>query len=137
MSFREKSAWVMAAILAGAGAFYLWVVIGAWQASGAAPHPLAVLPAVFIIIVASIVAQVVLALTNVKAAQAPADERERPIIDRAGSWSGMVLAFGTVSALIWYIGHGDGNLLFHSVMASLFVSSTAEYGLEIAMLRRA
>lgn len=137
MSFREKSAWVMGAILAGAGAFYLWVVIGAWQQLGVTPHPLAVLPAVVLIVVASIVAQVGLALTNFRTANAPADERERPLLDRAGNWSSVILGFGLVSALISYIGHADGNLLFHTAMASLFVSSIAEYGLEIALLRRA
>jgi hypothetical protein len=91
MSFREKSAWVMGAIMLATGVFYVQLVAGAPQAPVIGP----LLPYVLAVVVFSIVAQVGLAIASPKEANAPADERERSAIDRAGNWSGMVLGFGS------------------------------------------
>lgn len=137
MSFRERSAWVMAALIGAAGIYYAHLVVAAWREIGAPPPPMLVIAFVILVVVGSVVAQVILAVTDPKNAEQPADERERPIIDRAGNWSGLVLGAGTVTSLLHYLAHGDGNLLFHTVMASLIVSSIAEYGFQIALMRRA
>ncbi|HEY0033777.1 MAG TPA: hypothetical protein VGB81_10980 [Devosia sp.] len=137
MSFREKSAWAMAVVMIGAGLWYLNMFVGTWRELGAVPPPMVVLPYVLLVVVASVVAQVVLAANDPRGANERADERERPIIAVAGNWSGMVLGAGTVAAALHYMAHGDGNLLFHSVMGSLILSSIAEYAFQVALIRRA
>lgn len=137
MSFREKSAWVMALVLGGAGLWYLSLVTGAWRELGTTPPAWVVVPFIILLVLASIVSQVVLAVSDPKNAERPADERERPIIDRAGNWSGIVLGFGAVSSLLLFMQHGDGNLLFHSVMGSLLVAAIAEEVFQIVLMRRA
>ncbi len=107
MSFREKSAWVMGAIMLATGVFYAQLVAGAPQAPVIGP----LIPYVLAVVVFSIVAQVGLAIASPKEANAPADERERSAIDRAGNWSGMVLGFGVVSAIIMYIGGWTATLM--------------------------
>lgn len=126
-----------ALLMVGAGLYYASLVTGAWREIGAPPPAMIAVAFVILVVVGSVIAQIVLAVTDAKGANAPADERERPIIARAGNWSGVVLGFGVVTSLLHFMVHGDGNLLFHSVMASLIVSTIAEYGFEIVLLRRA
>lgn len=137
MAFREKSAWVMALVMGGAGFWYLSIVVGAWREIGAAPPAWTVVPFVILVVIASIAGQVVLAVGDHRNAEQPADERERPIIDRAGHWSGLLLGAGAVTSLLLYMSHGDGNLLFHLVMASLIVAAIAEEVVKIVLMRRA
>lgn len=137
MSFREKSAWLMAGVMILAGLWYLKAVAGAASAAGAAPAPAGMFAAfTMLVVLASVVAQVVLALSAPKEANAPADERERPALQRAGHWSGIVLAAGAVLSLGGFLYRPDGNLLFHLVLGSLIVSQIAEYAFQIALLRR-
>jgi hypothetical protein len=137
MSFREKSAWVMAALMILAGLYYLNLVVGASGQLGAPAPPVGLFIAyVVLVVIASVAAQVGLAVSAPKEANAPADERERPALQRAGNWSGLVLGAGAVISLLLYLQHGDGNLLFHTVLGSLIVSQIAEYVFQIALLRR-
>ena len=131
MPFREKSAWAMGALMIAAGLYYLRITLGASQSPGG------ILVGYTVIVVAGAIAvQVVLAIASPKEASAPADERERLVIQRAGHWSGTLLAAGAVASLLGFLAHRDGNLLFHSVMASLIGSQIAEYALQVVMLRR-
>jgi hypothetical protein len=137
MSFREKSAWVMAALTGLAGLYYLNLVVGASRALGAPAPPVGIFVAyVVLVVIATVAAQVGLAIASPKDADAPADERERPVLQRAGNWSGLVLGLGTVTSLLHFLNHGDGNLLFHMVLGSLIVSQVAEYAFQIVLLRR-
>lgn len=137
MSFREKSAWVMAALMVAAGLFYLNLAVSASRALGAPAPPIGIFISYTILVVAgSVVAQVLLAVTAPREANAPADERERPLLDRAGNWSGIVLGVGAVTSLLLFLGHGDGNLLFHTVLGSLILSQFAEYAFQILLFRR-
>lgn len=138
MSYREKSAWVMGLVMAVAGLYYLKLVIDASGHIGATAPPMGVLIGyVVLVVVASIIAQATLAtFSSGKEANAPADERERPALDRAGNWSGYVLASGAVASLLYFLSHGDGYMLFHMIMGSLIVSQVAEYVLQILLLRR-
>lgn len=137
MSFREKSAWAMAAVMTLAGLYYLNLFVGAYRQLGSAPPPVGIFVTyAVIVIIGSIAAQVALAASAPRESGAPADERERPLLQRAGHWSGIVLGFGAIGALLHYLQHGNGDLLFHSVLASLIVSQIAEYGFQIAFLRR-
>ena len=136
MSFREKSAWLMALLMTAAGLFYLYIVRGASQALGETAPPIIVIAFVILVVIGSIVAQTVLALSSLKTANAPADERERLVQQRAGNWSGLVLASGAVTSLGHFMVYSDGNMLFHLVMASLIVAQIAEYAFQIVLVRR-
>jgi hypothetical protein len=137
MAFREKSAWVMGLLMAAAGVYYLNMLLGAARAFGGAPPPAGIFAAyVVLVVVGSIVAQIVLAVASPKEAAAPADERERIMLQRAGHWSGFVLGAGAVTALLHFLAYGDGNALFHILLGSLIVSQVAEYAFQIALLRR-
>lgn len=131
MSFQVKSAWVMALVMTGAGLFYFYVVREASNALGTTAPPFIVIAFVIVVVAASIVAQIVLALSSPKEASAPADERDRQVSLHAGHWSGLVLATGVVLSLGYYLVTADGNMLFHLIMASLIVSQIAEYALQI------
>jgi hypothetical protein len=137
MSFREKSAWVMAVVSGIAGLWYLNTLVALAAGAGATPAPLGLLIRyVFVIVIASVVAQVTLAVMTPTEAEAPADERERLVLDRAGSQAGDVLAFGILVSLGWFLMQRDGNLLFHMAFVSLIVAQTAQYLLQAVRLRR-
>jgi hypothetical protein len=126
MSFREKSAWGMGALLGAAGLLYLYLVRAASVSLGETAPPQLAIAFVLLMVIGAVVVQTVLALSAPRAAGTPADERERIAGDRAGHWSGLLLAAGIVCALGHFMAFGDGNMLFH----------LAEYGLEILLLRR-
>lgn len=136
MSFREKSAWLMALLLTAAGLYYFHVVRTASQAIGETAPPAVVITFIILIAVASVIGQTVLALSSRREANAPADERERLVQQRAGNWSGLVLATGAVLSLGHFMVRADGNMLFHLVMASLIVAQIAEYAFRIFLVRR-
>ena len=136
MSFREKSAWVMALVMTATGIYYYYAVGVASRAIGATAPAAVVLGFVFWVVIGSIVVQLLLAVTSPKEANAPADEREREVEQRAGNWSGVVLAVGVVLSLGHYLARGDGNMLFHLAMASLIVAQIAEYAIQILLVRR-
>lgn len=136
MSFREKSAWLMGLLMAAAGLYYYHVVRGASEALGVTAPPIVVIAVIVVVVAGAIVGQVVLAISLRNQANAPADERERLVQHRAGSWSGLVLAAGAVLSLGHFMAHGDGNMLFHLIVASLIVAQIAEYTIQILLLRR-
>ena len=137
MSFREKSAWVMAALMIVSGATYLWLVVSVSRAIGQTAPPLAaVIPYVLLVVVGAIIVQTVLALLTPREADAPADERERQIQLRADAWSGVVLGLGAVTSLGAYVFQGDGAMLFHMIAASLIAAQVAEYAIVIVLFRR-
>jgi len=136
MSFREKSAWLMALLMAAAGLYYLYIVWTASRALGETAPAALVIPFVLLVVVVSIAGQIVLALSARREASAPADERERQVQWRAGSWSGLILATGAVLALGHFMVRADGSMLFHLVMASLIVAQIADYAFQILLLRR-
>lgn len=138
MPFREKTAWCMGTILTLSGLFYFNMVIIASKALGTTAPPIIpfVIAFVVLIIIASIVVMSVVGATAPDEANAPADERERAILDRAGHWAGYVLAIGVFAGLFNYWVQSDGNLLFHICFASLLLSQIAEYGFQIWFYRR-
>lgn len=133
MSFREKSAWVMGAIMLATGVWYAQLVAAAPQGPVVGP----LVPYVLAVIVLSIVAQTILAIASPREADAPADERERAAIDRAGNLSGIVLGFGVVTAIIMHIGGWTPTMLVHAIVGALILSTIAEYALQIFYFRRA
>ncbi len=137
MSFREKSASVMAILMTSAALYYLTLFSAASRAVGTTVPSLAIfIPYVIFVVAASVVAQVALALFSPKEASAPADERERIVEHRAGNWSGIVLSVLVVSALGNFIVYNDGTLLFHLIMGGLMTSQISDYIFRIILLRR-
>jgi hypothetical protein len=138
MSFREKSAWAMALILIGGAIFYFDKVVSLSRATGETAPPIIgfVIAYVILIVIASIIIMSVLAVSAGKEADAPADEREKIIADRAGNWSGYVLVIPALGALWHYTVHGDGNMLFHLVFLGLMLSQISEYMFQIFLYRR-
>ncbi|MEL7727949.1 hypothetical protein AAG612_00230 [Citromicrobium bathyomarinum] len=133
MSFREKSAWVMGAIMLATGLWYATLVAHAPHAPVIGP----LIPYVLAVIVLSIVAQTVLAIASPKEANAPADERERAAIALAGKWSGIVLGVLAISACFTFVVLPSGTMLFHHVIGALIVAQLAEYIFQIYFFRRA
>lgn len=136
--FREKSAWAMAAILIGGGAFYLNMVIATSRALGQTAPPIIgfVIAYVVVIVIASTVLMSALAATSPREADAPADEREKIIGDKAGNWSGYVIVVPALGALWHYAVNMDGNMLFHLVFLSFMLGQIAEYVFQIVLYRR-
>lgn len=137
MSFREKSAWVMGALMLGAGLWYLNMAVAASREMGWTTPPVGIfIPFTLLVVVASVVAQTTMAILTPKDASSPADEREKPLLDRAGNWSGLVLGAGAVTSLLHFFYHQNGSLLFHMIMGSLILSQISEYVFQITLLRR-
>ncbi|GAA4761772.1 hypothetical protein GCM10023219_02420 [Stakelama sediminis] len=133
MSFKEKSAWAMGAIMLVTGVWYAQLVAAAPQAPVIGP----LISYVLAVIVLSIIAQTVLAILSPREAHASADERERIVMDRAGNWSGIVLGLGVITAIIMYIGGWSATLLVHAIVGALIVAQLAEYLFQIFLFRRA
>lgn len=132
MSFREKSAWGMGLVIAVTGLFYGWIVAQAPQAPVIGP----LLPYVLLVIVLSIAVQILVALTSLREASAPADERERIAIAKAGHWSGIALGVMTLLAAGGYIATGNANLMFHLLIGAVIIAQVLEYMFQIALFRR-
>ncbi|MFZ1741265.1 MAG: hypothetical protein WAT93_00330 [Pontixanthobacter sp.] len=133
MSHREKSAWLMAAIMVVTGLVYAWLVARTPEAPVLAP----LIPYILMVILLAIAGQIVLAIYSPREAQAAADEREKLVIARAGHWSGLTLATAIVLVGGIYIFHPSGIMLFHHVVGALILAQIAEYGFQIFLFRRA
>lgn len=133
MSFREKSAWVMAAIIIITVGLYVALIS---PIPGSAMSLSALIGTVVVLAVLSVFGQTAIAILSPKDAGAAADERDRRVADKAGNLSGIVLAVGVVLAMGTYLmGHG-GNFMFHAVFVSLIAAQFAEYALTILFYRR-
>jgi hypothetical protein len=136
MSFREKSAWAMGAVMLLTGAFYLFIVANMPPGVPAIAQIGPLIPYTIAVVVLSIIVQIVLAVKSPKEAEASADEREKIVIDRAGHWSGFVLALVAIHGALQYLWYGEGNILFQWVIGALIVSQIAEYGFQIYLFRK-
>lgn len=138
MPFREKTAWAMALILIGGAAFYFYMVASATRALGQTAPPLIgfVIAYVVVIVIASVILMTALAATAPREADAPADEREKIIGDKAAHWAGYVMVVPALGALWHYAVNTDGNMLFHLVFLSLMLGQIAEYVFQIVLYRR-
>lgn len=136
LSFREKSAWAMGALFLALTIFYLNDVQPiSWRTGEAPPVGRRFIKITIVAIVGSIIVQSLLAARSPKEADAPADERERLALARAGNLSGLLLGAGCIAALMNYLVHANGDLLFHGILISLLVSTVAESALQIFYFR--
>lgn len=137
MPFREKSAWIMTIALLAGTLLYLGAVLsggpdGSDLASPQLPGMLA-FTAVLVVIAAA--GHIVIAALAPREANAPADERERQIFDRAGRYSAHVTTTGIVLSLGVYLLSGSGDLLFYTALASLVIGQLAAYLLQVLFYR--
>lgn len=139
MAFQEKSAWIMALALLATGIFYFSIVASMSSAAGSLAPPNIPVLAVYTVLLAvlAIIGHIVIAMFTPKEANAPADERERRIFERAGHWSGYFFGMGVILSLGLYLIFYDGNLLFYGVFGSLMLSQLVEYLIQIALYRSA
>lgn len=137
MSFREKSAWIMSAALIVGGLIYFLPVLSGWTGSGQLPSPLMpqLVAYTVCLVTIAIVGHIVITALAPKEADAPVDEREKLIFDRAGHYSSYVLAAGVLVSLGTYLLSANGDLLFYVVFASLVASHLADYLLQIVFYR--
>ena len=134
MSFRERSAWMMGALMLLAGLAYAWLS----RYEGEPVMGLFLVAAVAMAVL-SIAVQVALAISTPKEARAPADERERLVIDRAGRWGGLLLAVCILLAAVAFMQDGRaeaGNVLFHRAILAVIAAQFVQYALQIFYLRR-
>lgn len=138
MSFHEKSAWVMGAVLLIAAAWYFRTVASASAALGEVAPP--VLPVVvgyiILIIVLSIIAHILVAVTKPSEADDTLDERDRIIARRAGAFSGVLLGLGVLAGLGGYLYNYDGNQLFHTAFGAMMVAQFGEYAAKVWSYRQ-
>lgn len=139
MAFQEKSAWIMALALLVTGIFYFGVVASMSSAMGGLAPPNVPVLAVYTVLLAvlAIIGHIVIAIFAPKEANAPADERERRIFERAGHWSGYIFGCGVILSLGLYLVFYEGNLLFYGVFGSLMLSQLVEYLIQIVLYRSA
>jgi len=136
MSFREKSAWLMAVAVLTGGVFYALATAGlSAQLGAAAPLAPVIVALVAVMAAIAIFGHVIVALLAPKDADPALDERDRIVMARAGAISAYVFATGVVCALGGYLVTRDGDALFHFVFASLFIGQFAEYALQIVFYR--
>jgi uncharacterized membrane protein len=139
MAFKEKSAWVMVIALLITGLGYVYTVSQLSVELGQLAPPLFPLLIGFtvVIVIISIIGHILAALSNPREANAPADERDQRIADKASHWSSYVLAVGVVLGLGLYLVFPSGPVLFYVVFGSLALSTLVEYGLQIYFYRHA
>lgn len=137
MSFKEKSAWIMLVALLACGLFYFAQVTSMSFALGelAPPTiPIVILYTIILVLIA-VVGHIVIAIFAAKEANAPSDERELKIFDRAAHRSGYFFAAGVIMSLGLYLVSYDGNSLFYGVFLSLMLAQIAEYAFQIYYYR--
>ena len=139
MTFNEKSAWIMLTALLVSGLSYAGAVVNLSADLGRLAPPSVPLLIKFTIalILISIVGHALIAALRPGEASDRLDEREKRVHDRAGNWSGIILGFGVITALVSYLVLGNADLLFYGVLASLFAAQLAEYALQLAMTKLA
>ena len=138
MTFFEKSAWIMIAALVLSGWFYFQAVIAMSQAIGVTAPPNVGLIAVATVVIVSIAifGHIIAAVIDPASADAPEDERDTRIAQRAGNLAGWVLSIVVMGGIWSFAVRGDGNMLFHILVLGMVVSQIAEYALKIWFYRR-
>ena len=127
----------MSAALIVGGLIYFLPVLSGWNSSGQLPSPLMpqLVAYTVCLVTIAIVGHIVITALAPREADAPVDEREKLIFDRAGHYSSYVLAAGVLVSLGTYLLSANGDLLFYVVFASLVASHLAEYLLQIVFYR--
>ncbi len=143
MALWEKTYWVIAVSIVISGGYYFSNVLRASLELGAIVPPNVTLFITYIAI------QVILAITGIIAVtvidrmresedtEEPfLDERDKIVKTKSEAGAGHVTATIVVIALLAFFHHGDGNLLFHSVLAGLMLGEMARCLMQIISYRQ-
>ena len=117
-------------------AFYVSMITGSGPDGSRLAEPgTNVIGLTIFMVVVAVVGNAVIAAMSGNEANAPLDEREQQIADRAARSSGFVLPGGVVFALGIYLLTSNGDLLFYLAFSSLILGHLAEYILRIVFYR--
>ncbi|WP_423603094.1 hypothetical protein [Sphingomonas sp. MS122] len=137
MPFREKISWLsLGGILLAFGPYFAMLL------SGTPPWALNPISAAWFIGMVSVLATVMavgtigVALTNLREAQRPSDERDRMIARRASSIAYAVLAPALWLALATLFVSSSLSVLVNAVLAAIVVAEVVRCAAEIAGYRR-
>lgn len=136
MSFREKSAWI--ALLAYGGVFgaYFAVLCQAWDPDYGQPLSIGLLvAAMFAFVIIVTVLTIIAALLNPKAANAPADEREKLIDLKAERAASYTLSAGVLLSMTGLLLGFNGFLIANVLLASLVAAELVKAGWQIVSFR--
>jgi hypothetical protein len=116
---------------------YFSTVVSIWFESGQLASPAIPLLVTYtlVICVLAVIGHIVAATLTPKDARTAVDERERQIFSRAGHYGSVVSGAGVVMSLGGYLLSQSGDLLFHTVLASLMLGQVADYVLQIRYYR--
>ncbi|HWK36495.1 hypothetical protein [Sphingomonas sp.] len=138
MPFREKIAWVSLAGIVAAFTPY-FVLVGHYSGPASAYAGFSVGLLIGMVVVLTIlvtVASIGVALTNIRDAQAPADERDHTVARRASSIAYAVLLpalfFAMATVLLGWSAIG----VINAVLAAVVLAELARNALEIVCYRR-
>jgi hypothetical protein len=139
MSFREKIAWLaLGGILVAFGPYFAALALFGTQPFTTARAGIGtLLGIVTLLVVAMIALSILIALTNLRDAQTPSDERDRAIARRAAARAYPVLLAGCFAGLATlFVGAGQG-MLVNTLLAAITVAEVTRCGGEILGYRRA
>ena len=130
-------AWVMMVALLFFGVIYFVPVVASYGAAGFLPPVSAVLGtfAVIALILVATLGAIIAAVSNVRDANAPLDEREAHIIAQSENYGSTILGFGTIAIVI--VAHLTDELgwMIPGLIAVLTVSHLVTSCAQIAMFR--
>lgn len=139
MSFREKSVWVTAAIM-----LYMW----AWYVSAVGPSLLdgtvsrgqsigMFIGMTVMVIVLEVVGHIILAITSPKDADAPEDERDRLITQKAESHASWMLGAGVIIIAVHIMARDMSSVaVVHLLILMLIAVEVISRVLQIYYYRR-
>jgi hypothetical protein len=136
VSFREKSAWIAFIAYALVFGVYFFALWQAWDPAYGQPLSIALLVTAmiaFIIVVTALT--VIAALTNPKAANAPADEREKLIDLKAERAASYTLSAGVMLSMTGLLFGFNAFLIANVLLASLVAAELVKAGWQIAAFR--
>jgi len=139
LTFREKSYWASLLIMSAVWLNYfvrVQPVLADGTISREASFGLFV-GAVVVLVILEIVVHILLAVTNLKTADKPADEREKIISCKAGNLSGWVLGFCVVTIGGYAMLHDVSSVLIANLLLlALVLSQCVDYALALFYYRR-
>lgn len=136
MSFREKSAWI--AFLAYGGVFgtYFFFLWRAWDPAYGQGLSIGLLVAAMIAFVVIVTAlTIIIALLNPKAANAPADEREKLIDLKSERAASYTLSAGVLLSMTGLLMGFNGFLIANVLLAGLVAAELVKAGWQIISFR--
>ena len=139
MSFREKSLWVQIAVYVYAWIWYFGKVgNGLFEGTLTREDTFSLFLGMTVtLIVLSIVSQIVLSIVSQGDADAPADERDRLIAQKAGNYSAYMLGFGVVMIAIYAMLNDVSSIfMVHTLVLLLIAVEILTDALQILYYRR-